>query len=117
MAINWSESVNTKTYGLDTGYGENTEVIEMKSGKKRVYLKNSSPKKTHAFMLKMSDRGENSEYKHFLNWFETIAQSGTESFLFPDLITHTGLKEYQFSESPTATGQAEKEVTISVREV
>lgn len=117
MAVAWPDGVNTRAYGMETGYLENTEAVEMKSGRRVVYLKNSSPRKAFSFNLYLNDQGSNSEYKKFMQWYENTARSGSENFMFPDLITHSGTKEYQFSGTPTARGQKNKEVTISVVEI
>lgn len=117
MAVQWPTGVTTRAYGMTTGYIENTETVEMKSGRRVVYLKNSSPRKAFSFRLRMTDNGAGSEYRTFLSWFENTAKSGSENFYFPDLITHSGTKEYQFTEAPQATGQKNKEVTISVMEI
>lgn len=117
MAISWPSGVNTAAYGMDTGYEDNTEVIEMKSGRRVVYMKNSIPRKTFTFSLRMVDDGASSEYRQFLSWYENTAKSGAENFLFPNLITHSGTKEYQFNGTPTARGQLYKTVTISCIEI
>ena len=117
MAIQWPNGVNTRAYGMTTGYAENTETVEMKSGRRVVYLKNSSPRKAFSFRLRMIDNGPGSEYRTFLSWFENTAKSGAENFTFPNLVTHSGNQEYQFTEPPQATGQRIKEVTISVMEI
>ena len=116
-AVSWPSGVNTKAYGMDTGYEDNTEIIEMKSGRRVAYLRNSSPRKAFSFSLRMIDQGAGSEYRLFLSWYENTALSGSRTFLFPDLITHNGNKEYLFSATPTARGQKIKEVTISCIEI
>ena len=117
MAISWPAAVNTNAYGMDASYEDNTEVIEMKSGRRVVYLKNSAPRRIFTFNLTMNDSGANSEYKQFLTWYANTARSGSETFKFPDLITHTTLREYMFNGQPSARGQKNKEVTISVIEI
>jgi len=117
MSVQWPAGVNTKAFGMTTGYVENTETVEMKSGRRVVYLKNSSPRKSFSFRLRMTDDGSGSEYRTFLSWFENTAKSGAENITFPDLVSHSGTKEYQFTEPPQATGQLYKEVTISVMEI
>ena len=117
MAVSWPAAVNTKAYGMDTGYEDNTEVIQMKSGRRVVYLKNSAPRRVFSFSLTMNDQGADSEYKTFLSWYANTAKSGAETFLFPNLITHSGNTEYMFNGTPSARGQKNKEVTISVIEI
>lgn len=117
MAVSWPAAVNTSAYGMDAGWEENTETIQMKSGRRVVYLKNSAPRKIFSFSLRMEDTGANSEYRQFLSWYANTAKSGAETFLFPDLITHTGLREYMFNGTPSARGQKNKEVTISCIEI
>ncbi len=117
MAVSWPAGVNTKAYGMDTGFEENTEVIEMKSGRRVAYLRNSSPRRTFTFSIRMNDVGAGSEYKTFLSWYANTAMSGAVTFLFPNLITHTGNGEYMFNGTPSARGQRYKEVTISCIEI
>ena len=117
MAKAWATGVNTKAYGMDTGYEENSEVVEMKSGRKVSYLKNSIPRKVFSFSLMMTDDGVNSEYRKFLYWYENTCHSGADSFLFPNLITHSGNIEYRFTSPPSARGQLHKEVSIECEEV
>lgn len=117
MAVNWCNDVNTDAYGMDTGVLNNVIRVEYESGKEKTYLKNSSPKKIFTFMLSMNDKGTNSEYKKFWDWYDNVLLSGSLSFMFPNLFTHSGLKEYKMTAEPTATGQNPKEVTISVKEV
>lgn len=117
MAVSWPSGVNTKAYGMDTGYENNTEVLEMKSGRRVAYLKNSSPRKVFTFSLRMNDQGASSEYKQFLAWYENTAKSGSVPFLFPNLITHSSTREYLFNGTPSARGQKNKEVTISCIEI
>lgn len=117
MAASWPTAVNTKAYGMDTGYEDNTQVIEMKSGRRVVYLRNSTPRRTFTFSLRMEDVGASSEYKQFLSWYANTAMSGAVPFTFPNLITHTGTREYLFNGTPSARGQKYKEVTISCIEI
>ncbi len=117
MAVSWPEGVNTKAYSMDTGYEDNTEVIQMKSGRRVVYQRNSAPRRMFSFSLRMTDDGAGSEYRTFLSWYENTARSGAETFMFPNLITHTGTREYMFNGTPAARGQLYKEVTISVIEI
>lgn len=117
MAVEWPLGVNAKAYGMTTGYMDNTETVEMKSGRRVVYLKNSSPRKAFSFKIRMKDNGPGSEYRLFLSWWDNTVKSGAENFLFTNLVTHSGQMEYQFTEPPRATGQKYKEVTISVMEI
>ena len=98
--VAWPEDVNQKAYGMNTEYEDNLVKIQFDSGKERTYLKNSS-----------------SEYKKFLNWFENVCLSGSQSFAFPNLITHSGNAEYKFTDTPSARGQKYKEVSFSVIEM
>lgn len=117
MAVNWNNEINTDAYGMDTSANENVIRVEYESGKEKTYLKNSSVKKVFTFMLSMQDKGANSEYKKFWAWYDNVLLSGSLSFMFPDLITHSGLKEYIMTDVPSAKGQNPKEVTIAVKEV
>jgi hypothetical protein len=117
MAVAWHPDVNKKAYGMDTAPIENVERVEFESGKARTYLKNTAAKKTHSFMLKLEDVGDNSEYKKFVAWWETNLLGGALSFYFPDLITHDSDTEYRPIGTYSATGQKWKEVSITVEEM
>ncbi len=117
MAVSWNSEVNTDAYGMDTSAVDNVLRVEFESGKEKTYLKNSSVKKIFTFMLSMNDSGSNSEYKKFWDWYDNTLLSGSLSFMFPNLLTHSGTKEYLMTAVPTANGQNPKEVTISVKEV
>lgn len=117
MAVAWSTSVNTDAYGLDIGGGDNVERIEFESGKARTFLKNSAPKKVYAFVLSMDDVGGTSEFKAFVSWWEGALMSGSLSFLFPNLLTHSGNGEYRAVGSYSVAGQKRKEVSLSVEEM
>jgi hypothetical protein len=117
MAIAWPETVNTDAYGMELVPSPNVERIEFESGKGRSYLKNSVAKKTFAFMLTMIDDGVGSEYRTFVSWWDLTLLSGSLSFTFPDLITHTGLTEYEMMGEYSASGQVRKVVQFQVREM
>lgn len=117
MAVSWAVGVNTDAYGMETNPGDNVIYTEFESGKSRTILKNSAPKKVHSFMLAMEDSGASSEYKTFVAWWDDVLLSGSLSFLFPNLITHSGTKEYRATGSYSASGQRLKEVTITVEEM
>jgi hypothetical protein len=115
MAIAWPGAVNTDAYGMDTSPIQNVERIMYESGKERVYLKNSRGRKQHTFIIDMEDVGATSEYKAFITWFNDTLLSGALTFDFPDLITHSGTREYRMLDYG-ATGQRMKEVSITVEE-
>lgn len=115
--VAWADGVNQKAYGMNTEYEDNLVKIQFDSGKERTYLKNSAPKKEFSFNLRFEDSGANSEYKKFLNWYENILLSGSQSFEFPNLITHNGTAEYKMTDTPSARGQKYKEVSFSVIEM
>ena len=120
MAQNWSGKVNTRFYGQDGGYAENTEEITYKSGRRISYLKNSRPRKTHALKIAVDDTkktGGMTEFEYFLSWYENEILSGTLSFYLPDVITGLGEKEDRMTEPPSWTGQAIKEISIQLEEV
>lgn len=117
MAVAWASGVNQKAYGMDTGGGDNVSLITFESGKARTHLKNSAPKKVFSFIIRMDDQGEASEFKTFVLWWEQTLKSGALSFLFPNLVTHSGSKEYRPTEAYSATGQRFKEVKFSVEEM
>jgi len=115
MAVAWSAEVNTKAYGMDHSPIENVERIQFESGKERDYLKNSRGRKQYTFLIDMEDVGPDSEFKAFLSWYDDDIKSGALTFDFPNLITHSGLKEYRFLDYG-ATGQRVKEVSITLEE-
>lgn len=117
MAVTWPSGVNQKAYGMDTAPGDNTERVEFESGKARTYQKNSVNKKRHSFMLDLIDDGVDGEYATFVNWWDYNLASGSLSFFFPDLITHSGNTEYRPTGQYSAVGQKHKEVTIEVEEM
>lgn len=117
MAVSWPSGVNTDAYGMDTGGGDNVVSVEFESGKARTYLKNSAPKRVFSFIIEMEDVGASSEYKTFLSWWNTTLLSGALSFLFPNLITHSGLVEYRMVQTYSASGLKSKEVKFSVEEM
>ena len=115
--VTWPATVNTDAYGMESTPIENVERIEFESGKSRTYLKNSAQKKQFSFLLTMKDVGASSEYKDFVEWWDNTLLSGSLSFGFPDLITHTGTTEYRPIAVYSATGQKRKEVTLTVEEM
>lgn len=117
MAVAWPAGVNQDAYGMDTAPIDNTERVEFESGKARTYLKNTAVKKIHSFMLSLNDEGPGSEYKTFVAWWDTVLLGSAMSFYFPDLVTHTGTKEYRMVSMFSATGQRLKEVSLSVEEM
>lgn len=117
MATTWPVGVNQKAYGMDTAPGDNVERVEFESGKARTFQKNSINKKRHSFMLNMVDDGIDSEYRTFVNWWDYNLASGSLSFFFPDLITHSGNTEYRPTGQYSVVGQKFKEVTIEVEEM
>lgn len=121
MAVNWDEHVNTRFYGEDGAYIENHEEVEFKSGRRIYYLKNSIPSKSFAVNLSLNDmKGERldgkTEFEWFLYWYEYVAKSGTETFYLADLVTKAGTREYRLTDVPTWSGQAFKEVALTLEE-
>lgn len=122
MAQNWNSNVNTKFYGQDGGYNDNTEKVEFKSGRTVHYLRNSLPRKTHSLMLRCKDKGTakisgKTEFEWFLYWYENTVKSGALTFYLTDVITGSGTKEYRFTETPSWNGQRYKEISLSIEEV
>lgn len=117
MAVAWPIGVNTNAYGMDTAPGDNVVRVEFESGKARTYTKNTIPKKVHSFMLTLKDDGAGSEYRTFLAWWSTTLASGALSFIFPDLVTHSGTKEYRALEQFSVSGQLWKEISLTVEEM
>lgn len=117
MAVNWCQNVNTDAYGMDDGADDNLETVTFESGKKRTFLKNSAPKMIFTFTLNMKDdKTANCEYRRFWEWWKNTLLSGSLSFYFPNLLTHSGYGEYKMTAVPSANGQKNKVVTISVEE-
>lgn len=120
MAQDWNSHVNTKLYGQDGNYEDNREKVSFKSGRTIYYQKNSTPKKTHAMNLYVDDKtavGGKTEFQWFLYWYENTIKSGTLSFNFTDIITHSGTKEYKLKEVPAWKGQKNKEIALTFEEV
>jgi hypothetical protein len=102
---------------MDQGGGDNVEYTVFESGKARTFLKNSAPKKVFSFILSLEDVGASSEFKTFITWWEETLLSGSLSFTFPNLITHSGNAEYRPTQTYSVSGQKLKEVSISVEEM
>lgn len=118
----WNAHVNTKFYGQDGSYNDNTEKVEFKSGRTISYLKNSVPKKTHALQLRVKDKGfpkvdGKTEFEWFLYWYENTIKSGTLPFYLTDLVTGSGTKAYKLTEKPNWRGQRYKEISINIEEL
>jgi len=115
----WSNKVNDNFYGADSTYKDNIEQITFNSGRVIQYLKNSSPKKSISVMLSVNDVNLNSgktEFEWFLDWFENTLLSGAETLTHTDLVTGSGNKTYHLIGSPSWTGQAIKEISLSFEE-
>ncbi|ERF61750.1 hypothetical protein HMPREF0860_1605 [Treponema socranskii subsp. socranskii VPI DR56BR1116 = ATCC 35536] len=110
----WPTGVNKSAYGMNTGVKENIKVTEFESGKSRSFLLNSAPQHTFSFNI---DFWSDEEERAFWTWYDHVLLSGSESFLFPDLFTHTGNTEYIMTDTPSVSGQMPKTVSITVREV
>lgn len=115
--VAWPVGVNTDAYGMEMTPKENVERIEFDSGKARTYLKNTAQKNIFSFMLYLNDEGESSEYKTFVAWWNNTLKSGALPFSFPNLMTHSGTAEYRATTSYNASGQKNKEVSITVEEM
>ena len=118
----WNAHVNTKFYGQDGSYNDNTEKVEFKSGRTIRYLRNSVPKKTHALQLRVKDTGfpkvdGKTEFGWFLYWYEVTIKSGTLPFYLTDIVTGSGTKEYKLTDTPSWRGQRYKEISINIEEV
>jgi hypothetical protein len=119
MAQAWNSHVNTKFYGADSTYNDNVERITYQSGRTVEYLKNSTPVKTHTLMLRADDSvqaGGRTEFQWFLYWYENVILSGSLSFYLPDVVTHTGTREYKLASPPSWKGQKTKEVSLKLEE-
>lgn len=122
MAQNWSAYVNTRFYGQDGGYLDNTEKVEFKSGRTILYLKNSTPKKEHSVNLRCKDKKSEktdgkTEFEWFLHWYENTIKSGTIPFYLTDIVTGSGMKLYRLKEKPNWNGQKYKEISLTLEEV
>ena len=108
----WNTHVNTKFYGQDGSYNDNTEKVEFKS----------VPKKTHALQLRVKDKGfpkvgGKTEFEWFLYWYEVTIKSGTLPFYLTDIVTGSGTKEYKLTDTPNWHGQRYKEISLNIEEV
>lgn len=102
---------------MTSGYVSNRKEISFESGKKRYYMLNTAPKKSFKYTVTMIDDGSATcEFRRFLFWYENTLLSGTETFLFTNLVTHSGTAEYRMTSEPSWSGQLIKEVTINVQE-
>lgn len=121
MAQNWSSYVNTKFYGLDGEYKDNTEEVKFKGGRVIRYLINSHPKKVHQVSLRCKDKGTEkkdgkTEFEWLLYWYENIAKSGTEPIYLTDIVTGIGTKRY-YIKLKNWRGQRFKEVGLEIEEL
>lgn len=120
--ISWPGSLNTKVYGMESGWVDNREKLEYKSGRSVYYLKNSTPRKRHPIMMKFDDSkplpgSSLTEWKYFQNWFENTIKSGALPFLFPDLSNKgTGTRLYYMDEIGDGKGQREKKISFTLEE-
>ena len=120
MAQNWSSYVNTGLYGASSGYNDNLEKVDFKSGRTVFYKKNSTPKKKFNVSLDVNDSEKvdgKTEFQWFLFWYEQILGGGTEHFYFTDLITHSGTREYFLTSEPSWDGQKTKTIKLEIEEV
>ncbi len=117
--IKWAENVNTKAYGLEINTNTNYTEVSFESGTKRRFLNDTRAHKKYSFKLCFDDSPDSSdtEYKRFLNWYENVDYSGAFSFEFIDFDNIKNTKEYFFIDAPSVSGQAIKEVSLSVEEV
>jgi len=114
MSVSWSQNVNTKFYNLSYGVNENTESISFESGKKRTFLKNSTPQKKFDFSLSFWSQ---TEEQAFWTWYEDVLLSGSECVILTNLLTGTGTKEYRFTSTPQVSdGLYPRTCKISVEE-
>lgn len=117
MIVNWPDNVNNKAYGLDISENDNIIYTEFESGKVRTRKRNSISKGKYSFLLLLDDRGDESEYKKFLDWWKNELQSGANTFYFLNFDTKDKMTEYRSIEPFSARGQRYKEVSLSVEEV
>ena len=110
----WPAGVNKDAYGMSTSVKENIKMTEFESGKSRSFLLNTAPTHTFSFNLEF---WSDAEARAVRTWYDNVLLSGSESFLFPDLFTHTGNTEYIMTDTPSVSGQMPKTVSITVREV
>ena len=119
MAQYWNGHVNTKFYGQDGGYKENTESVEFKSGRSIEYLKNSTPKRTHSLNLRCNDSIKidgRTEFEWLLYWYENTIRSGTIPVYLTDIVTHTGYTLYRVKIEGW-NGQKSKEISLVLEEI
>ncbi len=114
----WPENVNKKAYGLEISFGKNYTEVSFEAGTKRRILNDLKARKKYSFKIDMDDEpgDSSSEYKQFVKWFEETLHCGAESIAFTDFEDLDSEKEYYFSDTPSASGQGHKEVSISLEE-
>ena len=113
MAVSWFRN-NEKFYAMSTGSVPNVETTEFESGKNRMYLKNSTGRKSHkvSFVLWKS-----SEETAFWNWYDNTLLSRAEYVQLTDFISGSGIKLYQMTEEPSIPdSQYPKECQVSFEE-
>ncbi|WP_178842698.1 hypothetical protein [uncultured Treponema sp.] len=114
----WPQNVSKKAYELSVTFGKNYTEVSFEAGTKRRILNDLKVRKKYSFKIDMQDDpvNQNTEYKKFMNWFETEIHGGAESFSFIDFENTAYEKEYFFSDSPSVTGQEIKTLSFSVEE-
>jgi len=118
----WATGVNNKAYGQSSQFVDNKETVELKSGRKIYYLKNSAARKTHSVVMRFDDDAivsdSKTEFELFIYWWETEIKSGTEPFYFPDITLKDGTtnRAYYMSDNPAYAGQKTKEVKFTLED-
>lgn len=115
----WASNVNHDFYGLDATPTENRAQVQFKSGRAIYYKLNSLQKITHSVMLRLDDgikdANNKTEFKRFLDWYETTAGSGTVPITLTDIEAKTGTKNYYVTVG-NWSGQRYKEIALTLEE-
>ena len=115
MAIQWDE-VNLPLknfYGYNAGFADNAVYTEFSSGRRIGFKKNSRNLRTYALTYKATRAQE----EIFDKWYdETLGGNGVTFEMSSLRRGETGKRAYQFTATPTSTGQAIKAISINLVE-
>lgn len=113
MAVSWFRN-NEKFYAMSTGSVDNVVVTEFESGKNRMYLRNSTGRKSHQVSFTLWKKTEEIA---FWNWYDNVLMSRSEYVQLTDFISGSGTKLYQMTEEPSIPdSQYPKECQVTFEE-
>jgi hypothetical protein len=113
--IAWPSGVPKNIYNATTQFSDNIVTIELKSGKKKRYLKNSKGQKIYSVKIDLKNNNTNTcEYAIFINWYELYLKYGSETVSF-NKINGTGTAEYAIT-IDSIEGQTPKIISMTWEE-